>query len=138
MQNLVVFQFFNILIKKNSFYVFEVLNCLSLEVSSTPLGRAVRAPECVRSACWADTVWPQGHEGLVRPQVSKYCILSMAGAVTDFHIDFGGSSVWYHVVEGEKVFYLAEPTKENLEAYEQWSRKEQVGKYMIVIVLLMV
>ncbi len=31
------------------------------------------------------------------PQVQKYCLMGVQGAWTDFHIDFGGSSVWYHV-----------------------------------------
>ena len=25
---------------------------------------------------------------------------------SDFHIDFGGTSVWYHIHRGEKIFYL--------------------------------
>lgn len=30
-------------------------------------------------------------------QVQHYCLMGPAGAWTDFHIDFGGTSVWYHV-----------------------------------------
>jgi hypothetical protein len=29
--------------------------------------------------------------------------MSVAGCYTDFHIDMGGTSVWYHVFKGEKV-----------------------------------
>ena len=29
--------------------------------------------------------------------------MSVGGCYTDFHIDFGGTSVWYHIVKGEKV-----------------------------------
>ena len=29
--------------------------------------------------------------------------MSVAGCYTDFHIDFGGSSVWYHILKGAKV-----------------------------------
>ena len=36
-------------------------------------------------------------------QVQKYCLMSVAGCYTDFHIDLGGSSVWYHIVRGQKV-----------------------------------
>ena len=57
---------------------------------------------------------------IVKPEVQKYCLISAANSYTDFHIDFGGSSVWYHLVKGDKVFYLIEPTDENLRAYEQW------------------
>lgn len=38
----------------------------------------------------------------------RYCLMSVKGCYTDFHIDFGGTSVWYHVFKGQKVscFYL--------------------------------
>lgn len=29
--------------------------------------------------------------------------MSVAGCYTDFHIDMGGTSVWYHVLKGKKV-----------------------------------
>lgn len=43
------------------------------------------------------------------------------GCYTDFHIDFGGTSVWYHIVKGKKVFWLIPPTEANLKVYEQWT-----------------
>lgn len=51
----------------------------------------------------------------------KYCLCGMAGSYTDFHVDFGGTSVWYHVLRGQKRFYLIEPTTANLKAYEKWT-----------------
>ena len=54
------------------------------------------------------------------PAVQYYCLTSASGAFTDFHIDFGGSSVWYHVVSGTKVFCVLPPTEENLEAFQEW------------------
>ncbi len=82
----------------------------------------------------------QNHfENFQRPDVAKYCLMSPQSSYTDFHIDFGGSSVWYSVVrvkfslsliekikllylKGEKIFYLIEPTDENLQKYADWSR----------------
>lgn len=29
--------------------------------------------------------------------------MSQGGSYTDFHIDFGGTSVWYHILRGKKV-----------------------------------
>lgn len=29
--------------------------------------------------------------------------MSVQGCFTDFHIDFGGTSVWYHILRGGKV-----------------------------------
>jgi len=50
--------------------------------------------------------------------------MSPAGSYTDFHIDFGGSSVWYHVVSGHKIFLLAPPTPYNWSLYERWASSE--------------
>jgi len=36
--------------------------------------------------------------GFISFQVQKYCLMSVGGCYTDFHIDFGGSSVWYHIL----------------------------------------
>ena len=48
--------------------------------------------------------------------------MSMRNSYTDFHIDFGGTSVWYHVFKGEKHFYLIRPTPGNISLYERWMR----------------
>lgn len=37
-------------------------------------------------------------ENFERPEVAKYCLMSPQSSYTDFHVDFGGSSVWYSVV----------------------------------------
>ncbi|XP_030041680.1 lysine-specific demethylase 2A isoform X2 [Microcaecilia unicolor] len=54
------------------------------------------------------------------PKVQKYCLMSVRGCYTDFHVDFGGTSVWYHILRGGKVFWLIPPTTHNLEMYENW------------------
>ena len=50
----------------------------------------------------------------IHTQVQYYCLMSVAGSYTDFHVDFGGSSVWYHVLKGRKTFYFVKPTEQNL------------------------
>ena len=47
--------------------------------------------------------------------------MSPAGSYMDWHIDMGGSSVWYHMVAGRKAFLVAPPTPANLLAYEAWA-----------------
>lgn len=46
----------------------------------------------------------------------------MTDSYTDWHQDFAGSSVWYHVCQGEKIFWLVEPTEENLKSYINWKK----------------
>jgi F-box/leucine-rich repeat protein 10/11 len=45
----------------------------------------------------------------------------------DFHIDFGGSSVWYHILRGKKIFWLIPPTEVNLKIYESWTLSGHQG-----------
>lgn len=40
---------------------------------------------------------------MMYPKVQKYCLMSVKGCFTDFHVDFGGTSVWYHILKGAKV-----------------------------------
>lgn len=50
--------------------------------------RQVRAPRIARQVDWVN-VWPS-QRSRTRPRVQKYCLMSVANAYTDFHIDFGG------------------------------------------------
>ncbi|KAM7535059.1 hypothetical protein Aperf_G00000102649 [Anoplocephala perfoliata] len=107
----------------------RILNVLSFEYSHTKLATYIRPPHVVKELslvdnCWAepadedDEVGPAASE---KPYVQKYCLMSMAGSYTDFHIDFGGSSVWYHILWGEKIFYVTPPSKPYLDAYWAWN-----------------
>lgn len=53
--------------------------------------------------------------------------MTMAGSYTEFHIDFGGTSVWYHVQKGEKHFFLIEPDENNLRVFEEWLNAYRAG-----------
>ena len=46
---------------------------------------------CVYCVCMCVSV-------LSRPLVQKYCLMGVKDSYTDFHVDFGGTSVWYHVL----------------------------------------
>lgn len=97
------------------------MNVISLEFGNTALSQYVQSPEVVRQIDWIDNVWPK-HLRLLDtyPHVQYYCLMSGEGSYTDFHIDFGGTSVWYHVVRGKKRFFMIPPTEENLLKYEAW------------------
>lgn len=83
----------------------------------------VEAPYIVRKLDWVNSVWPkdwpEGHD-FKKPKVQKYCLMGVKDSFTDFHVDFGGTSVWYHIVRGEKIFYFIKPTQANLQLYQQW------------------
>ncbi|CAH1784410.1 unnamed protein product [Owenia fusiformis] len=101
----------------------KIYNVISLEFSKTKLSKVVVPPAIVRQLSWANTVWPDNvpdEKTSRQPDVHKYCLMGVKDSFTDFHIDFGGTSVWYHVLWGEKVFYFVRPTPTNLELYENW------------------
>uniref|UniRef100_A0A672I9Z6 [histone H3]-dimethyl-L-lysine(36) demethylase n=1 Tax=Salarias fasciatus TaxID=181472 RepID=A0A672I9Z6_SALFA len=109
----------------------KLYNATSLEFSHTKLDRLVRRPATLDLLDWVDTMWPRHLKERQRdssssvpdmqyPKVQKYCLMSVEGCYTDFHVDFGGTSVWYHVLRGSKVFWLIPPTPQNLQLYEDW------------------
>ncbi|KDN44758.1 Clavaminate synthase-like protein [Tilletiaria anomala UBC 951] len=110
----------------------KVLNVISLEVSGTPMEEFVQAPELVRQLDWVTRDWPsdkistaqatmKGSDGTSWPKVQRYVLMGVQGAYTDFHVDFAASSVYYHVVFGQKTFLFAPPTTRNLKQYRLWS-----------------
>jgi len=104
-------------------------NIISLEVTNTRLHKQfIALPRVVSEMDWMKTMWPQNipapnttdpsSSATIVPTpsiyVQLYTLIGAEGSYTDFHIDFGGSSVWYHVVRGKKMFLLVEPTAENI------------------------
>ncbi|XP_039616610.1 lysine-specific demethylase 7B-like isoform X2 [Polypterus senegalus] len=98
----------------------KVLNVISLEFSDTRMSDLVVIPDIAQMMSWVENYWPDDSV-FPKPFVQKYCLMGVKDSYTDFHIDFGGTSVWYHVLWGEKIFYLIEPTQANLALYEAWS-----------------
>ncbi|XP_053670041.1 jmjC domain-containing histone demethylation protein 1 [Anopheles nili] len=109
----------------------KLLNVISLEFSHTKLENYVQSPAIVRQIDWVDVVWPKQLKesqvestnllnDMMYPKVQKYCLMSVKNCYTDFHVDFGGTSVWYHILRGSKVFWLIPPTEKNLQLYEKW------------------
>ncbi|KAK7206336.1 hypothetical protein BZA70DRAFT_276352 [Myxozyma melibiosi] len=107
----------------------RVRNVISLEVSYTKLGDLIQRPQYVRETDLSQIAWPEDLKNKGRwPKVSLYCLMSVENAYTDYHIDFGGSSVFYHVIEGTKVFLFAPPTAANLSKYEHWCLSSDQSK----------
>ncbi|KAI4127698.1 MAG: hypothetical protein LQ338_003073 [Usnochroma carphineum] len=98
-----------------------VRNVISLEVSRSTLGRLIRRPQIVRDLDLQDSVWPADLQAKGEfPRVQFYCLMSVADCFTDFHIDFGGSSVFYHILKGKKTFFFIPPKEKHLKKYEEW------------------
>ena len=52
------------------------------------------------------------------PKVKKYFPMSVGDCCSVFHIDFGESSVWYHIIRGRKVFWLIPPKESTLATFQ--------------------
>lgn len=109
----------------------KLFNVISLEFSHTKLEHLIKRPTVIDQVDWVDNMWPSDLKQsqtestnviseMKYPKVQRYCLMSVKGCYTDFHIDFGGTSVWYHVFKGKKVFWLVPPTSYNLSLYEDW------------------
>ncbi|SPO30741.1 probable JmjC domain-containing histone demethylation protein 1 [Ustilago trichophora] len=103
----------------------KTLNVISLEVTGTPMQAYVEAPQLVRDLDWVTRDWPQERRDPTCPdnswpKVQRYVLMGVEGAYSDWHIDFAGSSVYYHVIWGQKTFLFAPPTQRNLAAYKAW------------------
>ncbi|XP_053324986.1 lysine-specific demethylase PHF2 isoform X2 [Spea bombifrons] len=97
----------------------RVLNVTNLEFSDSRMSSFVEAPEIVKKLSWVENHWPDDAL-LAKPKVTKYCLICVKDSYTDFHIDSGGASAWYHVLKGEKIFYLIRPASANISLYERW------------------
>nr|XP_023693197.1 lysine-specific demethylase PHF2 isoform X1 [Paramormyrops kingsleyae] len=97
----------------------RVLNVINLEFSDTRMASLVESPQIVSKLSWVENYWPDDAL-LGKPKVTKYCQICVKDSYTDFHIECGGASVWYHVLKGEKIFFLIKPTSANLSLYERW------------------
>lgn len=93
-----------ILINEN-FIVYVKLFCYVCDILKTKdkcwtfsrLSNLVETPKIVRKLSWVENLWPE-ESVFERPNVQKYCLMGVKDSYTDFHIDFGGTSVWYHVL----------------------------------------
>lgn len=85
----------------------------------------VQPPQLIQNISWTD-LWPEtSHDGKTtwdtaeeRPSFQHYCLMGTKGSFTHWHIDLGGTTVWYHIHRGKKVFLLVPPTSKNLKLYK--------------------
>lgn len=69
------------------------------------MSELVEVPDIARKLSWVENYWPDDSV-FPKPFVQKYCLMGVQDSYTDFHIDFGGTSVWYHVLWVWRLFGL--------------------------------
>ncbi|EGT52239.1 hypothetical protein CAEBREN_21645 [Caenorhabditis brenneri] len=108
----------------------DIINSITLEFSNEKLNDVFRVPSFVSEHSMIQKLMDvltgirRKSKKVLRmletmPQYTKFLLLSMKGSFTDVHIDFSGSSVFYHVVKGQKVFYVAPFNEENFEIFKK-------------------
>ncbi|WBW75094.1 histone demethylase (H3-K36 specific), Jmjc domain Epe1 [Schizosaccharomyces osmophilus] len=99
----------------------RIYDVLSFEVSTTKLALYVRKPDIVRDLDLVNIVWPpSAFASGDCPHVDTYCQMSAENSYIDFHIEFGGSSAYYNILDGHKIFYLIPPSQKHWNAYISW------------------
>jgi hypothetical protein len=99
----------------------RVRNVISLELSDSDLGKEMLRPKVVRELDLIDQFWdPEEFDKGAFPKVRLYCLMSLTNSYTDFHVDFAGTSVFYHILAGQKTFLFIRPTAANLKKYSDW------------------
>lgn len=112
--------FLELLFKKKSLWIFGMFKLIILEflfkkerMRKTCLCRGNKAvSEGFYSQCFCEAKTPNLHSTIFlllkyfrlcshhkKPLVQKYCLMGVKNCYTDFHVDFGGTSVWYHVLK---------------------------------------
>lgn len=110
----------------------RVRNVISLEVTDSKLGASIIRPKIVRALDLLNNFWPkQRFVDGDRPKVQTYCLMSLQNSYTDFHIDFAGTSVYYHVLQGSKTFLFIPPTQANLKKYTDWCLSPDQSKIFL-------
>lgn len=105
----------------------QIMNVISLEVSSTDLGSLIELPKIVKELDIVTNLFTDPElanlllkGGFESPKVQKYILMSVKGCLTDFHIDFAATSVYYSPILGHKKFIMFPPLKRNLDIYKRW------------------
>lgn len=79
--------------------VLSVLKAACLfSTLSVRMSSFVEPPDIVKKLSWVENYWPDDAL-LAKPKVTKYCLICVKDSYTDFHIDSGGASAWYHVLK---------------------------------------
>eukprot|EP00890_Picochlorum_soloecismus_P006256 jgi/Picsp_1/6631/NSC_03974-R1_domain-containing histone demethylation protein 1 len=107
----------------------RLLNVVSFNLGDTEYGNYIVPPVAVRDLDLATRAWPASNSEAM-PNTLTYLLMGPAGAYTDWHVDMGGSSVWYHVVSGCKVFLAAPPTDINRNKFLEWSTTMSQSEFL--------
>ena len=57
-------------------------------------------------------------------EIQRYLLLSSKNSYTDFHIDFSGTAVWYHIKQGKKLFLLIPFNTQYINKWWEWEMSE--------------
>ncbi|EGT41573.1 hypothetical protein CAEBREN_12105 [Caenorhabditis brenneri] len=101
------------LFQTKAVYRLTVYNLLSFETSHIPeLKELIDIPQFAKDRTMFNGLVLQNDNY----NYDRYVIMSQAGAFTNFHIDFGGTSTYFYQLTGTKIFYFVEPTDANIAA----------------------
>ena len=85
-------------------------------------------PECVKVCSvghsFVDTYPELGTKFDPVTTVSSYMLVSQGTSQTHWHLDFTGSSVFYTVLSGRKIFFVLQPTTNNRNLLSEYASSD--------------
>ena len=90
-------------------------NVIDCDARLTPLITFVK-PDAIREVSWLEEYRDLLTEDTydAADKVGHYLLVSQPGALTLWHQDFSGTSVFYFLLKGCKIFYIVKPSENNL------------------------
>eukprot|EP00884_Botryococcus_braunii_P018483 jgi/Botrbrau1/5318/Bobra.0391s0029.1 len=98
-------------------------------LADTALQPMISPPTVVRESDLVGEVWPGGKPR--PPRVDLFITVACRDVFTDFRIDRGGASLWFHLLSGIHTFVLVPPTEKNLATYATWVRDALQGRVQL-------
>jgi len=88
--------------------------CLMNYEFSQSICKLIKPPRIVTRGDW------QNKLSSYQEQNQKYLNICPRGSFCDVTISPNGASCWYHICAGNQILYMVEPTKENLDSFNQY------------------
>jgi hypothetical protein len=97
-------------------------NCIDGDANCSETTRFT-VPQAVLDVSLDRICRPRMPEDYWAQKLERYLLVSQDGAITLFHQDFSGTSVFYFLVKGCKTFYVIRPSANNQRLFDAFQRE---------------
>ena len=103
----------------------QILKVIDLEVSCEVICKRLQVPHFIKKLSIQHRFFPEDKLAQrYRPGVTKYLLFAEEGAVTQWHVDFSATDVFYTPLTGTKEIYFIIQSEENMKTFKQWDEED--------------